>query len=481
MAEKQLIWSQNSRLWGVSQDPFLWSSNQYEHSYNISYRNNIKWISLWPTPILWYTASAPIIRLYRDSSNQVRWFANNWDIYKDNVLIWNNDPDWASLIYFNVVEFRPDKLFVIYFQSVYEIDTSTNTIVFAFTFPPAQNIYERRAVAVAGDVIYRWVGNILYYTNSSIFWLPQVQYTASSNEEIYYISQYLDQLRVYTFLWTNDWDTIQYMLHKWVTNQYQYRQIFPQVRLVYACTDWPNDYFVNISNLDVTKLWVFSWPNYQRLYKETNQDWRLSFNSGMRSKEWLVYIGWSSKGITDWTYRKWIFISWKYLPQYPNSINVLYADTDQDDVIDLEFWEDGIVFSKANKVYTGNNEGVLSRPTWSARYSTQWELTSRKFYGESMAYRKKIDEFWLAWDIPSWCSVDVYYSVDDGNRQFAQTIDSTTIESRRQRVFTSQISKVNPNFNEKFHSCQYKLVLKWNWFTTPIVYELNTFYSMYQN
>lgn len=484
MAEKQLIWSQNSRLWGVSQDPFLGSSNQYEHSYNISYRNNIKGISLWPIPELWYTASSPIIKLYRDSSNQVRWFANNGDIYKDTTLIGNNNPDSNNLEYFNVIEFRPDKLFVVYFQSVYEIDTNTNAITLSFTFTPAQNIYQRRELAVAWDTIYRSTGNILYYTVSSIMWFPQVQYTAGVNEEIYYISQYLDQIRLYTFLGTNNWDTIQYMIHKWIINQYQYKQIFPQIRIYSACTDWPNDYFVDLGNLnDTAKIWMFSWPNCQLLYRETNQDWRISFVWSLIVKSWLVYASWKSRSITDWTYRDWIFIVWKYLPQYPFSVDMLYVNDDGNEISNIEFWDKWVVFSKDNKVYSSNNEWVLPRPAafWDTPYCLEWEVTSRKFYGESMAYRKKIEETWIAADIPVWCSVDIYYSVDDWNRQFAQTVDSTTIESRRQRIFTNQISKVNPIFNEKFHSCQYKLVLKGNGNTTPIVYEFNTFYSLIQN
>lgn len=487
MAEKQLVWSQNSRLWGISQDPFLGADNQYEHSYNISYRGNIKGIVLWPSTSLRYTATSNVIKLYRDSNNIVRGFADNGDIYKDNALVATNVPAWGFTTAFWVIEFRPWFLALVYNTQVFELNTASNAVTLQFTFTATNN--RKRPVIVSDDRLYFWAGNILYYTSSSWGWLlaPLVQYTATWNESIYYLSQYLDQLKMYTFNTTGvQWDTIQYMLHKGVPNVYQYKQIFPQLSVDRGCSDWGNDYFFNEwALIEPRRVGVFSWPSMQYLYYENNNDDRLNFSWwGMEMKAWLVYIPWSSRTVTGWVNKSWIFVFGKMLPQYPSSMNLLYHDpSDDTDILDIEFWWSSVqwvILSRGGwKVYRAYNEWF--RKNWQTGFSTLWEIVSKKFYGDTMIYRKKIDNFWIACQIPTWCSIDVYYSMNEWSFQLVQTITPTSLVGRRQRVFTNQMQALTPTFDEEFEICQYKLVLNGTGTETPIVYEFNTFYSLIKN
>ncbi len=467
--------AQSSRVGWFSQDSFVWSDTQYDYSYWIDIRSDLKWLKLWPALTFQQTLASSCKKILKDSRDSLWYFCQNGEIYKDGVLVANT---WVFSFNINAVEFTTNTIVIIYQTQLRRIDINTNVATLITLYSQYWAAYQDRPAVAYRNQLFFGNGKFLCSIDSTLLPLTfnPARLILDENTTIRFISTYLDQVKIYGFQWlNNEGNTIQY-IRNGVDQVVNYRQVFREIKCRTWIDDAERDWIIWGTFSPQSTLACFSWPSYQYTYRNLNQSEKFELQwwfDGIGYKEWLLYIWWSTINA------KWVFVIWQFLPSYPYSISHLYT------LPFSEVWNvESIEFNSSNMyvwVWTNIYKWLVWWITtpWVWPYQTTGQIVSKKRYSDWISFIKQLEKIQIWADIPVGCFIKIEVSLDDWWRQEITTCTNATLERKRQRVMFNEF--VDKQLNKQFSRAQTRITLSWNVSSTPTLYELIIFNKVIRN
>ena len=429
--------------WGIADDVFTWITNSYFSSKNIEVRENARGISLSKKLVAWTTTTGRINVIVKATSSMYVAFWSSWACYKCISWTWSqvstglstNGISWAV---FNdyIYWCSGSKLYKVSVSDIYNNDSVTPTEVTSLN-----NVDYHPMLVSMGDM---YIGNGEKLSKvdvsnvfSDIFTLEKGWVIQKLNDlgwAIRVVTQSaLGNSNIYLWDWVSDVPDETIPLIWYVTYQTQIYNGYPYI---------------------VTNRWlgILDWYKIYQLKKCDDfadiDNWIWVYN------ERLV-IAWKS-GIYSW---------WSKNKNYNEVLSYDYELTESWAKI-TSIYSDWINLFVAWKTSSSYGIDVLSDSV----YNTTGELITRGYYANSL---KEIKDWILAGigysALKTWESIEIQYSVDGWAFTTLRTLTPTTetIANFTEDLFV----------REQFQYIQFKIILNWNWTTTPSFYALDLIFN----
>jgi len=223
-------------------------------------------------------------------------------------------------------------------------------------------------------------------------------------------------------------------------------------------TDWQLDYAVCSDG-----LYIYNGYSWEKVFNYNFNDFWKSWSG--------YYVPQNLMGIDPYfwyiAYNKNIFKFWRKFTNLPQAFSLSSVEANN-----ITAFSDEIPITWT-LYYSSDDKKTFYQ--WST-YKTTWYFEWIVFYWESMEKIKKIDRIFNAFDIPTWCSIDVYFSKEwwayPVTPNYTMTASSTV---KYKELFANELAALtNHWFKPKF-------VLNGNWTTTPKFYEFAMFSEYVKN
>jgi len=442
-----------------SENEFMSSWTDFAYSQNINIYESPKYIELSkaftqvtfaPT---WYVTK--ILNLPNNIQSNA-YFTTVWEIYIDS---WA----WPALV---ATISKADKyiLNAVCFTTFVLVFTSTEIHKITFTgndFKTFASLTES-ILAFTGDYqwfstneskdlcIYNFKDTLLYFSAwNKLFSVGNTLAAVSVSEtlrkwsKIVWLSFLNSNLKIYVNYMNVSWSL--YFWNETSSDSINYKnRVFKSVT-----TDWQLDYVV-------CSDWLYIYNGYT---------WEKLFNYNLIDfgKVWSAYyVPQNLMAIDPYfryiSYNKNIFKFWKKFTNLPNWFSISSVETNNITAI-----SDQIIISWS--LYYCDDAKKMRYQSATA-YKTTGYLEWVVFFGETMEKIKKVDRIFNAFDIPTWCSIDVYFSIEWWSYPASPnfTISASTILKWKE-LFANELNWLT------YHWIKPKFVLNWNWTVSPKLYE----------
>jgi hypothetical protein len=234
--------------------------------------------------------------------------------------------------------------------------------------------------------------------------------------------------------------------------------------------------------------------NYNnRVFKSVVSDWQLDY---VVCSDWLyIYNGYSGDKLFNYNFNDfWKSWSWYYVPQNLMGIDPYFWYIAYNKNI-FKFWKKFTNLQSAFSISSveANNITAISDEipiAWTVYYSSddkktfyQWSTYKTTgyvewivFYWDAMEKLKKIDRIFNAFDIPTWCSIEVYFDKEwagyPATPNYTITA-STTLKYKE--LFANELSNLTN------HRIKPKFVLNGTGAVSPKFYEFAMFSEYIKN
>jgi hypothetical protein len=458
MAEKLLAYSVSRFDWWQSENEFLSAGNDFSYSENLNIYESPKYIELSKAfvEIAWFAPTWYITKILRLPNNiqSSAYFSSVWEIYIDS---WS----WPALVH-TLVDADNFILNAICFTSFLLVFTATDIHKIAFTGNDFKTFAActEAILSYTGDytwfstneskdlpiynykdtLLYFWAGNKLYSIGNTLSAVSTSDTFRKGTKMVWFtflnssLKIYINYLNVSSELkfWTETQsDGMEYSnrVFKAVESDWQVDYVI--------CTDWLRMY----NGVNWTKLFNYNlidfWKSWSLYYVPQNL---------ICLDPYFVYIA----------YNKNIFKFWKKFTNiwYWFSISSIEANN-------ITAISDKLTIAWT-LYYTGDNKKWYYQ--WTTYKTTgffEWII----YFGDSMEKQKKVDRIFNAFDIPTWCSLDFYFSVNWAAYWATPKFSIPTTTEKYRELFANELS------NLTYHRIKVKCVLNWSWTATPKVYE----------
>ena len=429
--------------WGIADDVFTWITNSYFSSKNIEVRENARGISLSKKLVAWTTTTGRINVIVKATSSMYVAFWTGWACYKCISWTWSavstgltkNGISWA-VFNGNVYWCTPSNLYKVSISDIENNDSVTPTLVTSL------NNASYHPMLVSMWDMYIGNGEKLSKVDisnvfSDIFTLEKGWVIQKLNDlgwAIRVVTQSaLGNSNIYLWDWVSDVPDETIPLIWYVTYQTQIYNGYPYI---------------------VTNRWlgILDW---YKIYQLKKCDDFADIDNWIGVYDERLVIAWT-KGIYSW---------WSKNKNYNEVLSYDYELTESWASISC-IYSDGIKLFVAWKTSSWYGIDVLSDSV----YNTSWELVTRGYYANSL---KEIKDWILAGigysALKTWESIEIQYSVDGWAFTSLRTITPTTdtIANFTEDLFV----------REQFQYIQFKIILSWNWTTTPSFYALDFIFN----
>lgn len=429
--------------WGIADDIFTWINNSYFSSKNIEVRENARGISLSKKLVAWATTTGRINVIVKATSSMYVAFWSSWACYKCVSWTWSavstglstNGISWAV---FN------DYIYWCSASKLYKVSVSDmeNNASVTPTEVTSLNNVDYHPLLVSMWDMYIGNGEKLSKVDvsnvfSDIFTLEKGWVIQKLNDlgwAIRVVTQSaLGNSNIYLWDWVSDVPDETIPLIWYVTYQTQIYNGYPYI---------------------VTNRWLGILDGY-KIYQLKKCDDFADIDNWIWVYNERLVIAWT-KGIYSW---------WSKNKNYNEVLSYDYELTESWATI-TSIYSDWINLFVAWKTSSSYWIDVLSDSV----YNTTWELITRGYYANSL---KEIKDWILAGigysALKTWESIEIQYSVDGWAFTPLRTLTPTTdtIANFTEDLFV----------REQFQYIQFKIILNWNWTTTPSFYALDLIFN----
>jgi len=462
MAKDNLAqYAMNKWFWWQSEDEFLSSGSDFAYSQNINIYESPKYIELSKaftqvtlgTAATWYITK--ILRLPNNIQSSA-YFTSTWQIYIDAGL--------GPVLAHTLVDADKFILNAICFTSYLLVFTATDIHRITFTgndFKTYASISEA-LLSFTGDYtgfgtneskdlcVYNFKDSILYFSaGNKLFSVGNTLAAVSTSETFRKWSKVVG----ITFLNSNLKIYINYLnvsssLYFWnetSSDSINYRnRVFKA-----ATTDGQLDYVVCSDG-----LYIYNGYTWEKLFNYNFNDFGKS-GANYFVPQNLMSIDPYYRYIA---YNKNVFKFGKKFTNLPNGFSVSSVEADNITAISDEMTVIGDLY------YADDTLKVWKQST--TAYKTEWYIEGIVFYWDIMEKIKKIKKVFNAFDIPTWCSIEVYFSVEwEAYPVTPKYTLAAWTGKRRKEQFENELQNLTN------HRIQPKIVLKGNWTVSPKLYE----------
>lgn len=428
--------------WGIADDIFTWINNSYFSSKNIEIRDNARGISLSKKLVPWVSCSNDINVIMKAKPDLYIAWGNGWVCYKCDNGTWSEVTTWLTTAWRSAVVFN-DYVYWTTNSKLYKVavsDFSSSSVSPTEVTTLVTNTSHPMLVSMWDLYIGNWeklskvdVSNVF----SDLFTLEKwgvIEKITDLWGAIRVITQSaLGNSNMYLWDWVSDTPDETVPLIWYVTYQTQIYNGYPYI---------------------VTNRWlgILDW---YKIYPLKKCDDFADINNWIWVYDERLIIAWK-KGIYSWGAKN---------KNYNEVLSYDYELTETNAKV-TAIYSDGIKLFVAWKTNSSYWIDVLSDSV----YNTTGELVTRWYYANSL---KEIKDWILAGIgysvLKSWESIEIEYSVNGWSFTNLRTIDSTTqtIANFTEDLFV----------REQFQYIQFKIILKWNWTTTPSFYALDFIFN----
>lgn len=428
--------------WGIADDVFTWINNSYFSSKNIEVRDNARGISLSKKLVNDINTTNQINVIMKAKSDlYIAW--GNWGVcYKCDDGAWSSISTWLTTAWRSAAVFNDYVYWCtnskLYKVAVSDLDSSSVTPTEVHTLVSS----EHHPMLVSMWDLY--IGNWEKLSKVDVDNVYSDLFTLEKWWVIEKLTDLWGAIRVVTqsALWNSNiylWDGVSDVpdetipLIWYVTYQTQIYNWYPYI----VTNKW---------------LWILDW---YKIYQLKKCDDFSDINNWIWVYDERLVIAWK-KGIYSW---------WSKNKNYSEVLSYDYELTENNAIV-TAIYSDWIKLYVAWKSWSSYWIDVLSDSV----YNTEWELITRGYYANSL---KEIKDWILAGIgysvLKPWESIEIEYSVNGGNFTNLRTIDSST---QTIADFTEDLF-----VREQFQYIQFKIILKWNWTTTPSFYALDFIFN----
>jgi hypothetical protein len=341
---------------------------------------------------------------------------------------------------------------VVFTGSDFKTYASTTEALLSFTWNwqwfSSNESYDLPVYNYKDTLLYFWAGNKLFsvwntlaaVSTSDTFrkWTKIIWFTFLNSSLKIYIN-YLNVSSELKFWTETQSDSIEY-----------YNRIFKAVT-----TDWQIDYVVCTD-----WLWLYNGVNWTKLFDYNFVDF---------GKTWSIYVPPQNLISLDphfvyIAYNKNIIKRWKKFTNlaYWFSISAVEANN-------LTAISDKM--TNAWTLYYASDD-----KKWyyqSTTYKTTWYIELVIFFGETMEKFKKMDRIFNAIEVLTWCSIDVYFSVNWATYPWTANFSIAPQTEKFKELFANELWWLD------YYWIKAKIVINWNGTISPKLYEFTTI-SEYQ-
>lgn len=458
--------------WWEWDNLYFWPKDSFYASKNIEIRKDLSWIHL--TPKLedtWWVFDDNITQMV---SLKTFWI-NGWvivctengKIYLNWVLkhtiaswvnafdeiygIWVQNVSWTDYIYYITAS-------SFWAFKIYKSDTSLTT--FSTLSDPSwvlqYSAWNPNFIQTLQNngMLYIWVKNKVFAMDE--FEIVEELLVLPEREEIRWITQYLNNYRIYTKL-EETW--VQY-LWDWIDQFPDSRQEWYNQSILWCINDWAVDYVVLWTSELYSDLYIVQWT--QKAPLRVNLEWwTRGFRKYMSIREWIVYISWFRQDLAE----DWVYTYWQYYPWTPKSLSLSYSMLDDEAFQHHCHTESFSYFSRTdNKVYK-----ISHWQTW-LTYADSWYIITYMFQWnvwQDMFFKIQKLRYSL-----NWWQIKLYTRLSK-NDTFS--LYKTITEANIIDIWPNEFNVTNyPDFNE----IQFKIeLIKWvSW--TPEVKRNTTWFTL---
>ena len=424
----------------IADDIFTGINNSYFYSENIEIRENSKWISLskklkqnttLPSEIDVMTRVTPDLLVAWWASGKCYKYGNSWA----EVTTWLSKARYSAIAFNNYLyRCHNNELYKVAISDIEFNSTVTPTKVTDLEY----STYHPMLVSM-GD-LYIWNWPKLWKVDAN--WVYSNMFTL----EAWWIIVKLNDL----------WWVIRVITQSslWTPNVYLWNWVSKTPDETIPLT-WYTVYQSLVYNgypYIVTDKWlgILDWYRIYQLKKCT--DFANLFNSN-----WI------------WVYDERLVIAWR------NGIYSRWAkNKNYNEVLSYDYvanWRITCIYSDWMNLFVAwNNNWSCWVDKLSSDYNTTGYLITRWYYANSL---KEVKEWIMAgiWysELREWESIEIQYSVDWWSFTSLRTItpSTDTIESFTEDLFV----------RDRFQYIQFKIILNWNWETTPSFYALDLLFN----
>lgn len=428
--------------WGIADDVFTWINNSYFSSKNIEVRENARGISLSKKLVPGVSTSNKINVIIKAKPNLYIAWGNNWKCYKCDNGTWSEVTTWFSTHWRSAAVFN-DYVYWCSNSKLYKVAVSdfswssvTPTEVATLT------TYSQHPMLVSMWDLY--IGNCEKLSKVDVSNVFSDLFTLEKWGIIEKITDLWGAIRVitqsalgnsnmYLWDWVSDIPDETVPLIWYVTYQTQIYNGYPYI---------------------VTNRWlgILDW---YKIYPLKKCDDFAEIDNWIWVYDERLIIAWK-KGIYSWGAKN---------KNYSEVLSYDYELTETNAKV-TSIYSDGIKLFVAWETGSWYGIDVLSDSV----YNTTGELVTRGYYANSL---KEIKDWILAGigysALKTWESIEIQYSVDGWAFTSLRTITPTTdtIANFTEDLFV----------REQFQYIQFKIILNWNWTTTPSFYALDLIFN----
>jgi len=461
MADKPLIYWLNRFDWWQSENEFLSAWNDFAYSQNLNIYESPKYVELSKAfvAIAWFAPTGYITKILRlpNDIQSSAYFSTVWEIYIDS---WS----WPALVYtltdadkfivnaicftsFLLVFTKTDIHKVVFTGSDFKTYASCTEALLSFTWDwqwfSTNESYDLPVYNLDDALLYFWAWRHLYSLEPTLVWVV-TEKPAQKWCKIVWLSWLNSTLKVYINYLNVNSQLIFYAKTQSDIMHYKNR-VFKAVT-----TDWQLDYVVCSD-----WLWLYNWVNWTKLF---------NYNFSDFGKTWSIYVPPQNIISIDpyfiyIAYNKNIIKRWK---KYTN----------------LSYWF-SISSVEANNITAISDELTMSWTLYYASddkkwyyqgttYKTTWYMELVIYYWETMEKLKKIDRIFNAIEVLTWCSIDVYFSINWAAYWWTANFSIAPQTEKFKELFDNELWWLD------YHWIKAKIVINWNWTISPKLYEFTT-------
>lgn len=498
------VWNWNNFKGGLSDNPYIWQTGQFQDWLNIDVQTEpngfkltapiaqqISTVNYIPSIII-DTSDYGLVWDYADIYSFVNF---DWGTVNEKIYKWTSTTPYytASASLQNIIGatamWVSGTLAIYYFTTNWYIHKLTLWAVpvhsvLAWTFVSWQT---KIPLVHYGDDVYFWAGNIFYKLDSATETFSAV-FTAWKENTFTGITFFQDSFHLYSKSSggatgsSTPRNGRQYIIRVWQTSP-DYITKWDRLPILWACNQWAIDYVITGFWPRYSDVYVVSWTQRQ-LIKSNYEGMSLGrqFTWDIISWKDEVFLLWRNKDSFQSSSASSIFRLGKYFPWMPQALTEIYRASTTSLLT--------TIFSSLTELYLGykTSGGVfsiqkLNLDTPCTTYTVEWGyIVSEVFTGGDTTVKKTIDEINIGYMcdntnpyFPHWWSIELYARRNpiDSWTKIWSTYTNTDIWCIR--ITSSELLDANIDY---FYQIELKCALtRWSTTLSPLVTGIKVLYD----
>ena len=470
----KIVWRLTDFTWWESDTPRKWPANSFQYAEWLDIRKHPWEIRLsWALTDTWWTFADDICFMEDIEKYWGSWVVvatEDWKIYLDWVeqytintwtTVWNQiigmaymNISWTDYLYFIT---RASSWTAQIHRVTIDFNPANWSISHLTINTTSWNFDKAPTISEATRIIFALWGKVF---DIDIAETLTTKLEFSENDYIVAMTEFQNQYRIYSNI--EDLDTYQYFWD-WTSEDFDYKVKWKHLPIRAIENDWGYDYWITWFNQYYSDLYQIAGSQRQelRVNLEASTNAR-ELNEHISSREWIFYISWAR----NWTY--WVYTYGNYFPWYSQSLVLEHPHPTDDRIL----WHTHIAsesyFAAAdNKVY------VLNHNNPSSNLNTTWYIESLVWNGWAwnQFIKKSIDYAYVWFDDATWTeSINIYARANGWAYKLLKTISNNS--EQWVRIDKTEFQSI---WLWDFFDLEYKIVLNWDWWGTPIFRGIETY------